>query len=116
MKKLMIAAVMTMAMVTAQAGPTLTVVSTVNARIQLAPNGPLDAPPVWSIASTGASTLQVDANALGALLVTAPGTTNTVTINATSQGHPLVDTVTVIVQAAPVPATTLGSTAGAVPK
>lgn len=81
-------------------------------QITLAPNGPLDAPPIWT--KTGSAGIVINPpDSMGAKIITSGPGTNVVTIVGLSQGNAVTNKVTVIVTA---PATSLNPTAVAVPK
>lgn len=94
---------------------TITITTQSNVQVSLSPDGVLDGLPVW--VGSGQGQLFVSGDAMnGTISSTVPGT-YTLTITATSQGHPLSDTVIVTITAPQnPPATSLRTSVKAVLK
>lgn len=114
MKKLtsLIAAILLAIANPAIASTPASIPTTMNMRLTVVTNGPLDGVPIWSGVGTGV--LQVAPDGLSALFVSNGAGTNTVTVTTTSQGNPLSAAITIIVTVPP--ATVLSISATAVAK
>lgn len=98
----------------ATADTSVSLVSTLNLKIVLAPNGTLDSPPTWSLSGPGSLSVATDAKS--ATLVTAGAGISTVTVSATAGGMPLVEHIVATVTVPTPPATNLGLSTQLIPK